>query len=346
MLSLLLSSVLVVTLDTTRHDAFTPQRMPNLHARAKRGLVLDRAYAAAPVTIAAHSAMFTGQTPGTLGIWGNLPGDDSKDIAEEFKEAGYAAHAIVAIPLLFQKAHFGFDAFDHVKGASDAAGQTTRALAWLAEAPDKAFLWVHYFDAHEYKDADEYYVKIAMMDRELERLLAGVKPDTLVLVLADHGEEIGPRGEERGHMGKLTDNVARIPFVVMGPGVEAGTSDEVVRQYDLFATLCDVYSLGCSTDNGVSLKPLFTDAGKKLAMDWAYMESSRYGFAVRDKDRTITVTTQTILFDGQPKTKPSSKEKALLQAGIEKFKRRGPRKDGRVPHKEVIDVLKALGYIT
>lgn len=344
MLPLFMASVLVVTLDTTRYDALTPQRMPSLHARAQRGLVLERAYAAAPVTVAAHSAMFTGKTPGSLGIWGNVPGIDAKDIAEEFRESGYATRAIVAIPTLFQRAHLGFDAIDFVPGRSGAPDQTDRALAWLATAaPADTFLWVHYFDAHEYKTADEYYAKVALIDRELERLLAGVRPDTLVFVLADHGEELDEG--QRGHMGKLTDNVGHIPFVVLGPGVEAGVSREVVRQYDLFATLCSRFSLGCSTDNGVSLEPLFSDHKKRLELDWAYTESSRFGFCVRDGDLTITVGQKDVHFNGSTKDAPSRKERALLQAGVEKFKRRGPRKDGRVPQKEVIEVLRSLGYV-
>src|SRR5262245_48779505 len=66
-------NVLLVTLDTTRADrlgcyGYTAARTPVLDALAAAGVLCERAYTVAPVTLPAHTSLFTGLYPVENGI--------------------------------------------------------------------------------------------------------------------------------------------------------------------------------------------------------------------------------------------------------------------------------------
>lgn len=112
-----------------------------------------------------------------------------------------------------------------------------------------------------------YDEEILFVDRELERLFAGVEEldrwrDTLVVFTSDHGEELFEHGGfEHGH--SLHDPVLRVPLVIWGPGVAAGRYDPPVSLTDVAPTV--LAWTGGETDaiamTGVSLRPLLQDGG-------------------------------------------------------------------------------------
>jgi arylsulfatase A-like enzyme len=74
---------------------------------------------------------------------------------------------------------------------------------------------------------DLYDAEIALMDRALGRLFAGLDEraltaDTLMVVVADHGQAHGEAGFW-GHGERLLEPIIRVALVVRGPGVETGT---------------------------------------------------------------------------------------------------------------------------
>lgn len=169
--------IVLITLDTLRHDAFhgTPERpspMPATAAFASRGQVFERFYAATTTTQPTHATLLTGLHPWRHGVQRNgaLLDPQLQTIPEQLSEAGYETAAVVAsYPL---HAAFGFDqGFDsyiadfsvstgltHWEGEPLRAGGfyapaekiTRQALASLDRLQgDKQFLWVHYYDAHE-----------------------------------------------------------------------------------------------------------------------------------------------------------------------------------------------------
>ena len=90
----------------------------------------------------------------------------------------------------------------------------------------------------------EYYAIISHMDHQIGRILdaletSGKGSNTYVILTADHGLAVG----EHGLMGKqnLYDCSIRMPLLVTGPGVKAGTRvDEFVYQHSMYATTCDL----------------------------------------------------------------------------------------------------------
>ena len=162
-------SILLVTLDTVRADAFGfeggPAATPSLDRLADESTVL-RGYATAPMTLPSHASMMTGLYPAEHGVHENARRLDETIpvLAEHLASAGYRTAAFVsATPLdgAFGLAR-GFDVYlDDVGGAGERSAAQTNGLALdflqrtVPEASDSpntdrrpTFLWVHYFDPH------------------------------------------------------------------------------------------------------------------------------------------------------------------------------------------------------
>lgn len=249
-------SVILLTLDTTRADALGAARgaptTPNLDALAARGVRFLHALSPAPLTLPAHASLLTGLEPRSHGIRDNgtaaLPAD-LPTLATAFAAAGYRTGAFVASRVLDRRFGLarGFDVYDDRMAAErvgeygyperDAAAVTGAALAWARGLPRGApfFLWVHYYDPHspyqppadlrgDGSAAARYAGEVALMDREIGRLLAGLprEPAPLVAAVGDHGEALGEHGE-RAHGVLLHGATLEVPLLIAGPGVPAGT---------------------------------------------------------------------------------------------------------------------------
>jgi arylsulfatase A-like enzyme len=92
---------------------------------------------------------------------------------------------------------------------------------------------------------DLYAEEVAFTDREVGRLLEfvraqGLEEDTLVAVVADHGEEFLDHGNF-GHTTTLYEELVHVPLVIAGPGVPAGARfGEPVETRALFGTLLEL----------------------------------------------------------------------------------------------------------
>ncbi|MCX5795437.1 MAG: sulfatase [Elusimicrobia bacterium] len=166
---------------------------------------------------------------------------------------------------------------------------------------EKFFLFVHGYDAHSLRDAhfpaafaarfrrlredqmagrplrvnaeeralirSSYAQALRAMDEHLRPLLERLdQPDissrTVVLIAADHGEELFEHGGI-DHGMTLYDEVIRVPLLLRVPGQAPGSVPLQVRTVDVLPTLLDV--LGIAPDRrlarqmrGVSLRPMLS----------------------------------------------------------------------------------------
>ena len=93
---------------------------------------------------------------------------------------------------------------------------------------------------------------IAYLDAELGRLFAGLElrglmDDTIVCVLADHGEEFGEHGKV-GHGHGLWQDLLHVPWILTLPGRAPARNDSPVSLIDLFPTLLAAASLPAPPD--------------------------------------------------------------------------------------------------
>ncbi|MDH4018586.1 MAG: sulfatase-like hydrolase/transferase [Xanthomonadales bacterium] len=258
-------SILLITLDTTRADSLgieTDQvATPNLEALAEQGVYYKQAYSVTPTTLPSHTSMLTGLYPADHRVRenGRVIDNELSLLPELLKARGYDTAAFVSgFPLASQ---FGLSrGFDHYDDAFDnddteriASGTTDPAVAWLKGKTSPHFMWVHYFDPHEPYEPPEPFVsqhpndpylgEIAYMDQELGRLVTAFKERNegrswKIIVVGDHGEGLGDHGEAL-HGNLLYQGTMRVPLIVAGSGVEAGTSDLAVSVRQVFDTVLE-----------------------------------------------------------------------------------------------------------
>jgi len=292
-------NVLLITVDTTRADYLgcyggTATKTPNMDRLAGEGALFSRCATSSVMTLPSHCSIMTGLFPFVHGVHRNgvdflSPAADT--LAEEFHAGGAATAASVASFVLHEGSGIG-QGFDEYRGVPRPRGPTDPselqrkgdqvcddALALLrARAKDKFFLWVHFYDAHyPYESATHHDVtspaayadEVAYMDGQIGRLLDGLRDlgleeNTLVVLVADHGEGLGDH-EETQHGYFLYSTCARVPLLVRCPGVVApGTRiDALVRTVDVAPTILDVAGLpALAKASGVSLARLL---GGKVA---------------------------------------------------------------------------------
>ncbi|HZI64472.1 MAG TPA: sulfatase, partial [Thermoanaerobaculia bacterium] len=108
---------------------------------------------------------------------------------------------------------------------------------------------------------DLYAGEVAYVDRQLERLLAfldsrGRLADTVIAVVADHGDNLGEHGVLYRHIG-LHETVSRVPLVLRRPGAASGRRPAGLAQtIDLFPTLLAAAGLERPEGDGLDLLAL------------------------------------------------------------------------------------------
>jgi arylsulfatase A-like enzyme/Tfp pilus assembly protein PilF len=264
--------IVLISVDTLRADhvgcyGAPDARTPNLDTIAAEGVRFAAALSPVPLTLPAHATLLSGRDPHAHGVRHNSihrvpPGVPL--LAGQLAEAGYATAAVVAARVLDRR--FGLDRGfarydDDVAGVApgpigfaerSADEVVDAALAWLATAPERFFLWVHLYDPHRpYAPppgfassfaARPYDGEIAFVDAEIGRLLGAVRErwgdaGLLVVATSDHGESLGEHGELT-HGYSLYDATQRVPLLISGPGIAPGrTIGEPVSLADVAPTI-------------------------------------------------------------------------------------------------------------
>lgn len=287
-------NLVVITLDTTRADrlgcyGYERGHTPSIDALAASGVVFENATASVPLTVPSHASIFTGTMPPWHGVRtneGKLLDEPNECLAEMLGERGYATGAFLAAAVLDRGCGLmqGFDTYsdDFAASRSNSAlayaekpAETVvrDAIGWIrSNAGGPFFAWVHLFDPHapyEPRSARDvprltnpYDAEIAYSDwwiGELVRSLehAGVRDETLVVLVSDHGEGLGDHDEDT-HGFFLYETTMRVPLVISCPALLApGTRvAPTVRTIDILPTFLDLIGAPALDDiQGVSLVP-------------------------------------------------------------------------------------------
>lgn len=301
---------------------------PALDAFAKECAGMKEAVTPSPLTLPAHVTLLSGLDPHRHGVRENdsfrVPDDRRwKLLAEDLREH-YETGAIVSGQPL--ESRYGLDAGfgsyqdtdpsddprDRLRFRERPAKETTQsAIRWLAQAGGERpwFLFVHYFDAHNpyvwhgpHKGVpgprlprDRYRSETIHLDEQVGRLLdalPGGGEDTLVIIVADHGEGLGDH-QEATHGYTLHQSTMRVPFLLKPPaGVDVSALREEgppARLVDVYPTVLDVCGIDGEARDGRSLLGVAPD-------DWfAFGETLypyyQFGYAHQrffmDRDRKL-----------------------------------------------------------
>jgi len=297
------SGLVIVTLDTTRADrlpayGFGSVATPEIDGLAARGAVFDEAISVAPLTLPAHTSLFTGLYPPHHGVRDNT--DRALDpahatLANLLHDRGFHTAAFVGAIVLGADRGLarGFDVYDdgHAPGLPPPRRRTgrevvDRARAWIDGLDEKPFfLWVHLYDVHapqelplEFRSTygDQYEGGIAYVDDQIGRLLDALGrrhrlANTVIVVAGDHGESLGEHGEKE-HGIFLYESTLRVPLVLCAPSVAARRVERVTSLVDIFPTVLRLLGIAePAPGDGVSLVPALT--GGRLPERAIYAES-------------------------------------------------------------------------
>jgi arylsulfatase A-like enzyme len=273
--------IVLVVVDTLRRDALgcyggaTPT--PEFDALARRGVAVQGFRSAYHQTSSSMGALFTGRTPSletgdaarplhwTGETWCGMarfgvPGaacipESLPTLAAQLHAAGYWTIGVLSNDLLYEPSGFG-RGFDDLVQVGERGSQlpSWQQRSWKRVHPaaaaaidrrlhDRFFLYVHYMDAHDYKQrGDQYADGVRAADAGMGALLAhlgerNLLEGALVIVTSDHGEHLGehhPPEPERAlhsHFGNPSyEELLNVPLLVwparaLEDGAPRGTTE-------------------------------------------------------------------------------------------------------------------------
>jgi arylsulfatase A-like enzyme/Tfp pilus assembly protein PilF len=300
-------NLLIITLDTTRADrigAYGNRNIetPMIDRLASEGVLFEQAMASAPLTLPAHSSIFTSHYPPEHGVRDNggfFLAPSQLTLAEILKDQGFRTGAAVGAYVLDGKwgLNQGFetyiDDFNFAGIGGFGLGDIKRpgnevvdkALPWLERVKgERFFAWLHFYDPHfPYTSPEPYKTRyedhpyngaIAFTDAQVARVIGfleqnGLLDRTIVVVMGDHGEGLDQHGEGT-HGFFIYESTTRVPFIIRAPFdlMRGRRVADPVRSVDVLPTVLDM--LGVQAPKGiagVSLAPLMTGARQSLDLE-------------------------------------------------------------------------------
>jgi hypothetical protein len=264
-------NIILISVDALRADRLGSygyaRKTPVLDKLAAEGVRFSRAFTSCPSTRCAIPALHTGRF---------RPAPDAPSLAAQLRAAGYDTAAITCCER-FANPEGELVGFRTVDATADAArmsrpGQSNadvvvaRVKTWLRGfATGPYFLWVHLYEPHSpyeapagpdlgSSDSDRYDREVAFLDAQIGSLL-DEDPTALVVITADHGEELNEHGL-RFHARSLYNQVVRIPLIIKGAGIAPRAIDTPVSLVDVAPTLLELAGVApAPAINGVSLVP-------------------------------------------------------------------------------------------
>ena len=251
--------------------------MPFLNRLAAKSTVFAKAYAGSSWTAPATASIFTGLYPFQHGVIMGLLAqkqmikknpaikinripENLRTLPEVFQANGYRTFGISDNANISKRQGFeqGFDklqCFSHL--GAKAINQKLLELEKEIKSSSRYFLYIHYNDPHRpYKlslNAEEqsgvrnldlkliYDKELTYVDHRIRELYRrfGWKRDTLIVVTADHGEEMMEKGFY-GHGATLFNTAIHVPLLFFYPGsksVAPGKVPAAVSTLDILPTL-------------------------------------------------------------------------------------------------------------
>jgi len=266
---------------------------PNLDQLAAESVVFDAGYSVSPWTRSSVVSLFTSLHPATHSCQDeeDVVADELVMLAEVLRDKGLRTGGVssnISVSADFNMTQ-GFEHFQYVDrvvwsvlhperdpGYVPIEGMMADTYAWLDQvAQQPFFLYFHCADPHyqympptehqlwgdatpyDLYDGEVHYVD-QFVGELIEKLRAlKVLDETLLIITADHGEELGDHGF-MGHGHTLYNELLQVPLIVRHPAFAARRRTEIVRLIDVLPTIVELWN--CQSDGlrmqGRSLVPL------------------------------------------------------------------------------------------
>jgi len=210
-----------------------------------------------------------------------------------------------------------------------------------------------------------YHENVLWTDMLFARLLAtwGSHRDlsnTLVVLVSDHGEQLGERGKF-AHAFGLEHELVHVPFIVVGPSIEARVEEEVVSLVAVAAAILEHvglsppahYTRGVRFSGGVSNGAIahLQDMGRHPSQGvvegpWQYFRGVRANAAFGDRAYDLASDPRGLV-DVELESSVLARLSALVDErdrADRELLRRSPAKNVGTPTPEQLQMLRDLGY--
>ncbi|MFO0659852.1 MAG: sulfatase-like hydrolase/transferase [Polyangiaceae bacterium] len=255
--------IVLISIDALRADhvssyGYTRKTTPNIDQLATSGVRFEQAFCATPHTSYSVTSMLTGKYMRPLLLQGVA--EDSDTLAGLLRTYGYRTSAFYPPAVFFidgprfksfEQRYLDFE-YRRIEFGSSAL-RAEQAERYLNKAsPDRRLLmWFHLFEPHESyerhpefpfgdRDVDLYDGEVATADAGVGAIVKTVRrlrPNAIVIVTADHGEEFGEHGG-RYHGTSVFDEQVRVPLIINAPElIEPRVVKEAVQTIDILPTI-------------------------------------------------------------------------------------------------------------
>jgi tetratricopeptide (TPR) repeat protein len=242
--------IILISVDTLRSDhlpiyGYTNGATPNIDALRRDGVLYEKAWSHAPLTLPSHTSMLTGLLPTEHGVRNNIgyhfDGSKFRTLAKVLRENGYRTGAAVSSYVLRSETGIadGFEVYDDsipvTAGAATSENQRSgfetvkRAQSFItANASQPFFLFLHLYEPHAPYEPS-YDGEITKADTIIGELVATLKAQGIydraaIAFTSDHGEALWEHGEDQ-HGILLYREVLQVPLVIKLPhAARANTS--------------------------------------------------------------------------------------------------------------------------
>ncbi|MCP5052122.1 MAG: sulfatase-like hydrolase/transferase, partial [bacterium] len=304
-------NLLVITIDTLRADSLgcygsKKAQTPHIDKLAKAGVMFKNCYSPVPITMPAHSTIFTGKVPVAHKVRNNgtyVLNKNELTLAEVFQKNGYQTFAAIASFVL--AAQFGLDqgfgTYNDSLDSEQALKQFDSEIPadqvyakfnnWLGKHYNTHFFsWLHFYDPHhpytppgKYSQtfkSDPYLGEIAYVDHYIGRIIADLEArnilkQTVIVITGDHGEAFGEH-KEFGHTIFGYEENLKVPLIFYNRALLPikKTIDSRVRLADIMPTVLDLFKMEIpGMIQGESLLPVMASNRESLTPDTVYFES-------------------------------------------------------------------------
>ncbi len=308
-------NIVIFTIDTLRADhlecyGYGKVKTPRINRLAAEGTLFREVISSTPLTLPAHSSLFTGTYPLFHGVRDNggfYLDPKHVTLAEVLKARGYQTGAFVGAFVLdsrwgldqgFDHYFDNFDLTKYKKISLDAVQRRgdevlAEARSWIGRhSGDKFFAWIHLYDPHTPYEPPEPFLtqykggpyslydgEIAYVDELIGGFLDFLESEnltgrTLIVFTSDHGESLGEH-KESAHGFFVYDAAVRIPLIIRLPGVSGTGGREVLEQsrtIDLMPTVLGLAGADVPPAvQGKSLVPFLS--GREGESEAAYSET-------------------------------------------------------------------------
>ncbi|MCP5051652.1 MAG: sulfatase-like hydrolase/transferase [bacterium] len=287
-------NLLIITIDTLRADSLgcygsNQAQTPHIDELANAGVMFRNCYSPVPITLPAHSTIFTGQAPFVHNVRNNgsyVLNKDELTLAEIFQKSNYETFAAISTFVLTSRfgLNQGFDIYNDSLGSKQmfkrfdseipADRIYTKFNNWLEHNHHGNFFsWVHFYDPHhpyeppgKYKETfknNPYLGEIAYVDHYIGKIIADLEARnilkrTVLVIAGDHGEAFGEH-KEFGHTIFGYQENLKVPLIFYAPGLlpDQKIIDRPVRLADIMPTVLDLFEMYIpGMIQGESLVPL------------------------------------------------------------------------------------------